>query len=129
MTVINEDPMAHSVTSEAAVGRYTPDAVSGVSFNTGAFTGEMSFTLPNGAAGGTVIPYYCTVHSGTMNTPNATITVTPSRNPVERPAAGCLAATRPTRISPGAPQHRPLRSVYESGPPCDARFWRNRASA
>ena len=41
----------------------------------------MSFTLPNGAADGTVIPYYCMVHLGTMNTPNATITVSASAQP------------------------------------------------
>jgi hypothetical protein len=88
VTVINEDAMAHSVKSEAAVWRFTPGGVCGVSVNTVSFFGEMTFTLPNGAADGTVIPYYCTVHLGTMNTPNATITVRASAQPGPAPGGG-----------------------------------------
>ncbi|HEY3359326.1 MAG TPA: hypothetical protein VGQ83_39115 [Polyangia bacterium] len=75
VTVRNEDASPHSVTSESAPGQYTPGAVAGVSFDTGAFTGTRSFTIPATATSGTVIPYYCSVHTQSMATPTGTITI------------------------------------------------------
>ena len=75
VTVINRDAMAHTVTSEASAGAYTPGGVGGVSFDTGEFTGQKSFTIPTSAIEGTVIPYYCKVHTSTMSTPTGTITI------------------------------------------------------
>ncbi len=88
VTVVNRDAMPHSVTSEATSGAFTPGAVGGVQFDTGAFTGQRSFTIPAGAANGTVIPYYCTVHKGAMATPNATIKVDDSAQPGPAPGGG-----------------------------------------
>lgn len=88
VTVVNRDAMPHSVTSEATSGAFTPGAVGGVQFDTGAFTGQMTFTIPAGAANGTVIPYYCTVHKGAMATPNATIKVDDSAQPGPAPGGG-----------------------------------------
>ena len=73
--VANDDPMPHSVTSEASIGAFAPGPVSGVSFDTGEFTGQTYFVIPSTAPDGTVIPYYCTVHKGVMNTPNGSITI------------------------------------------------------
>lgn len=78
VTVVNKDAMQHSVTSEASPGAFTPGAVGGVQFDTGPFTGTRTFTIPANAATGTVIPYYCTVHLGTMATPNGTLTIAAS---------------------------------------------------
>ena len=78
VTVLNQDAMQHSVTSETTPSSFSPGAVSGVSFDTGPFTGARTFTLPTNAPSGTVIPFFCTVHRGTMNTPNGSITVDPS---------------------------------------------------
>lgn len=76
VNVVNMDgSMPHSVTSEATAGAFTPGAVNGVSFDTGAFTGTASFVIPPNAPHGTVIPFYCTVHRQAMRTPNGTITV------------------------------------------------------
>lgn len=86
VTVINDDPMPHSVTSESTSGTYTPGAVSGISFDTAPFTGSATFTIPQNAADGTVIPYFCTVHRGSMNTPNGTLTVSASAQPGPAPA-------------------------------------------
>ncbi len=88
VTVINNDSFAHTVTSEATAGAFTPGAVAGVSFDTGAFTGNMSFTLPSGVAQGTVIPFYCSIHKGTMNTPNGAITIDSSAMPAPPPGGG-----------------------------------------
>lgn len=85
VTVVNEDPMAHSVTSEATPGAYTRGSVGGVSFDTSPFTGVRSFTIPAGAASGTVIPFFCQVHTSTMNTPNGAITIDPSALPTTAP--------------------------------------------
>src|SRR6185295_11100134 len=49
VTVINYDSIIHSVTSESVVGANTPGAVNGVSFDTGSFTGQASFTIPSNA--------------------------------------------------------------------------------
>jgi len=76
--VVNDDGMPHSVTSEATQNAFTPGSVSGISFDTGAFTGSRTFSIPSNAASGTVIPFFCTVHRGTMNTPNGSITIDPT---------------------------------------------------
>lgn len=88
VTVLNQDGMPHSVTSEATQNAFTPGSVSGVSFDTGPFTGTKTFSIPAAATGGTVIPYYCTVHRGTMATPNGAITVDPSAVATTAPGAG-----------------------------------------
>lgn len=72
--VVNRDTASHSVTSQASEGAFTPGAVSGVSFDTGAFTGERTFTVSASAPSGTVVPYYCTVHtSGMRNSARLTV--------------------------------------------------------
>ena len=79
--VANDDPMPHSVTSEASAGAFAPGAVGGVSFDTGAFTGETYFVIPSTAPDGTVIPYYCTVYKGVMRTPDGSITISVGASP------------------------------------------------
>jgi hypothetical protein len=59
--------------------------VSGIAFDTGAFTGTRSFTIPSNAPNGTVIPFYCTVHLGMMVPPNGAITVDSSATPISPP--------------------------------------------
>jgi len=66
----------------------TPGAAGGVAFDTGAFTGSRSFTLPANAPNGTAIPYYCTVHKWTVTTPNGTVTVDSSAQPTQPPGGG-----------------------------------------
>lgn len=89
VTVVNQDgATAHSVTSEARPGAFTPGAVSGVSFDTGSFAGTKTFTLPASAPSGTVIPYFCTVHGSTMATPNGAITIDPAAAPTTAPGSG-----------------------------------------
>jgi plastocyanin len=90
VTVINDDSMLHSVTSEATAGSFTKGSVAGVSFDTGEFTGQRTFTIPATATAGTVIPYYCVVHTSTMATPNGTITIDPNAgsSSVPAPATG-----------------------------------------
>ncbi len=88
VTVLNRDSIAHTVTSEATSGAYTPGSVGGVSFDTGQFTGQKSFTIPSTATEGTVIPYYCKVHTSTMVTPNGTITIQTSAQPGPPPSTG-----------------------------------------
>lgn len=79
VTVVNNDGMPHSLTSESAPGRFTPGAVGGIQFDTGQFSsGQRTFTIPAGAAAGTVVPFYCTVHLAGMATPNGSITVDPN---------------------------------------------------
>lgn len=81
VTVVNRDAVAHSVTSQATPGAFTPGAVAGISFDTGAFTGTATFTVPSDAAEGTVVPYYCSTHLGTMVTPNGTVTISATAQP------------------------------------------------
>ncbi len=90
VTVKNLDSMQHSVTSEATVNAFRPGAVAGISFNTAPFMGQTTFMIPAGAAVGTVIPYFCTVHTSTMATPNgeieiATAASTPTPTPMPAP--------------------------------------------
>lgn len=72
--VTNQDGVPHSVTSESAPGTYAPGAVNGVEFDTGIFTKTATIAIPAGAAPGTVIPYFCRVHTSMMaNQPRITI--------------------------------------------------------
>ncbi len=66
VTVVNQDNTPHSVTSSSSAGSFTPGGVSGVAFDTGAFNGTKTFTIPSSAPSGTQIPYYCSVHLGAM---------------------------------------------------------------
>jgi plastocyanin len=76
IVVLNEDPIPHSVTSEAAAGAFTPGPVAGVSFDTSVpSNAQTTFEIPSTAPDGTVIPFFCTVHKGVMATPNGSITV------------------------------------------------------
>jgi len=83
VTIINNDSMAHSVTSEAIPDSFTHGGA--IPFDTGAFTGQASFTLPTTAPAGTVLNYFCAVHKGTMATRNGTITVRPDAAPSPPP--------------------------------------------
>ena len=88
VTVINNDSMAHQVVSEATSGSFVPGAVAGISFDTGAFTGQKSFTLPSGAANGTLVPYFCNIHKNTRATPNGQITIDSTAAPSSPPGGG-----------------------------------------
>ena len=113
VNVQNLDHMPHSVTSEQAPGAFTPGKVNGIAFDTGEFTtGTRSFTIPTGAMGGTVVPFFCIVHGATMATPTGTITITTGPNPPSSSPAGSPAtptanpSTMPpatTPISPAMP--------------------------
>lgn len=83
VTVINNDSMAHSVTSEAAPDTFIPGGA--IPFDTTPFTGRASFMLPASAPAGTVLNYFCTVHKGTMVTRNGTITIRPDAAPTQPP--------------------------------------------
>ncbi len=88
VTVVNLDGMAHSLTSEPSAGSYKRGAPSGLTpFDTGTFSsGQKTITVPANATAGTVIPYFCTVHTSTMTTPNGTITIDPSAKPASATA-------------------------------------------
>jgi plastocyanin len=74
VTVTNMDAVQHSVTSETAKDSFQPGAVNGVSFDTGNFgTGTKTFTITASATSGTVVPYYCRVHTSSMT--EGTITI------------------------------------------------------
>ena len=88
VTVVNQDATQHSVTSEATSGAYTRGSVGGVAFDTGPFTGSRTFTIPANAATGTVIPFFCTVHTSTMSPQNGSITVDPTAQPTSAPPGG-----------------------------------------
>ena len=84
ITLRNTDTTVHTMTSEAADFDYAPAAVAGVSFDvqvpaatssSGGIPGEASFQIPGTAPSGTVIPYYCSIHKGSMTTPNGHITI------------------------------------------------------
>jgi len=75
VTVVNQDGTNHSLTSQSALGSYTAGAVNGVQFDTGPFTGTASFTISSTAQVGSVIPYFCTVHKGTMGMGQGQITI------------------------------------------------------
>ncbi len=88
VTVVNDDGIDHSVTSEANANAFTLGSVAGISFDTGPFIGTRSFALPSNAPNGTVIPFFCTVHKGTMNTPNGSITIDTSATPTSMGGGG-----------------------------------------
>jgi plastocyanin len=99
ITVTNNDGMPHSVTSEATPGAYVRGAVGGVSFDTGEFSsGQRTIQIPASAPIGTVIPFYCTSHRGTMATPNGSITIA---GPTQPPPA--TPSPTPTPTPPVAP--------------------------
>ncbi len=76
IVVLNEDPMPHSVTSEASADAFTPGAVAGVSFDASVpSNSQTSFEIPSTAPVGTVVPFYCSVHKNAMHTPNGSITI------------------------------------------------------
>ncbi len=80
VTVEDRDSVPHTVTSETTPGAFTPGAVAGVSFDVSlAGAGaSASFVIPAAAPVGTVIPYYCRVHTSTMATPTGEIEVVAS---------------------------------------------------
>jgi len=75
ITVHNLDTVAHTLTSEAATGNFTAGAVAGVSFDTGllAPNGTATFTIPANAPVGTVIPFFCMVHTTMMGQGQITV--------------------------------------------------------
>jgi plastocyanin len=75
VNVQNADSVPHSLTSESAVGNFALGAVNGVTFDTGIIPagGTASFTIPLTASPGTVIPFFCKVHTSMM--PQGTITI------------------------------------------------------
>ena len=89
VTVLNQDSMPHTVTSEAAAGSFVPAAVSGVQFDQAvAAHSTATFTLPANAPEGATIPYYCKVHTSTMVTQTGTIHVNASAQPAAPPGGG-----------------------------------------
>ncbi len=92
VTVINQDSSSigpHSATSESQQRSFTSGAVAGISFDTKPFTGQTTFTIPSTAAEGTVVPYFCTVHTSTMaNNPDPTITIRAAAQPGPNPTTG-----------------------------------------
>ena len=86
--VRNLDSTAHSVTSETAMNAFRPGTMAGVSFDTGPFMGEMSFTISPAAVTGIVVPYFSTVDTSMMATPNGEIEIvsdTPMPMPMPEP--------------------------------------------
>ena len=75
VTVQNMDSVPHSLTSEAATGNFTLGGVNGVMFDTGIILagGSAQITIPATAQSGTVIPFFCKVHTSAM--PQGTITI------------------------------------------------------
>jgi plastocyanin len=77
ITVVNKDTMIHSATSEVAAKDYVQGkAKGGFSFNANVSPGSTgTIVVPSGLASGTSLPYYCTVHLGTMKNPDPTIVI------------------------------------------------------
>ena len=75
VTVVNEDGTQHSVTSQTAFGNYVLGAVNAVQFDTMPFVGTTTFGISAAAQAGTVVPYFCTVHKGTMGMGQGQITI------------------------------------------------------
>ncbi len=67
VAIHNQDPYAHTFTSEAAQNNYTPGGAGNVSFDTGSFTGTTSVTIPANAVVGTNVWFYCKIHTTAMN--------------------------------------------------------------
>ena len=77
ITVSNNDSTSHTVTSEASDGSFTPGGVGGVQFDTGTIAPGSSaeIDIPADAPSGTVIHYYCSIHTSQMSPPNGHITI------------------------------------------------------
>jgi len=75
VTVRNLDGEVHSVTSQSTPGAFRPGSANGVSFDTGLFTGQRTFTIPANAPVGATVPYFCLSHLQTMVTPNGEIAI------------------------------------------------------
>ncbi len=75
VTVQNMDSVPHSLTSEAAMGSFALGGVNGVMFDTDHMTANSTaqITIPASAQPGTVIPFFCKVHTSAM--PQGTITI------------------------------------------------------
>jgi plastocyanin len=75
VTVQNNDSVPHSLTSEAAMNNFTLGAVNGVTFDTGIIPagGNATITIPATAPSGTVIMFFCKVHTAAM--PQGMITI------------------------------------------------------
>ena len=91
--IVNNDGFSHTITSETADNVFAAGAVNGVSFDTGSIPaastssggpygggstttpGTIDLTIPATAPSGTVIPFFCNIHKGSMNTPNGHITI------------------------------------------------------
>jgi len=75
INVQNLDSVPHSLTSESAVDSFVLGAVNGVTFDTGLIPagGTATITIPATAPSGTVIPFFCKVHTSMM--PQGTITI------------------------------------------------------
>ena len=75
ITVHNMDSVGHTLTSEAAMGNFTPGGVAGVSFDTGTIApnGTATFTIPSSAPAGTVIPFFCRIHLSGMGQGQITV--------------------------------------------------------
>jgi len=73
--VMNMDTTAHTVTSEAAMDDFTPGAVNGIMFDTGsiAVNGTATISIPANAQTGTVVPFFCSIHTSAM--PQGDITI------------------------------------------------------
>ena len=64
--VLNDDPVEHTVTSEATAGSYVFGGVGGIAFDTGPFLGVAAFGIAADAPPGTVVPYFCGMHLSAM---------------------------------------------------------------
>ncbi len=75
VTVQNNDSVPHSLTSESAMNNFALGAVNGVTFDTGIIPagGSASFTIPATAPHGTMIMFFCKVHTSAM--PQGMITI------------------------------------------------------
>jgi plastocyanin len=74
--VHNTSGTSHTVTSEATDNAFTHAGVNGVTFDVSiGGGGTATFTIPANAPTGTVVPYYCAIHTSAMSTPNGHITI------------------------------------------------------
>ncbi|MBJ6764871.1 hypothetical protein JGU66_29250 [Myxococcaceae bacterium JPH2] len=74
ITVINMDPVPHTVTSQTLPDTFIPGPVGTIVFDTGPFMGQTTFTIPADAVSGTFVPYFCAIHTSMMlNRANLTI--------------------------------------------------------
>jgi plastocyanin len=68
VTIHNNDTAPHTVTSQSVPRAFVPGGVQGISFDTGIIPpgGMATITIPATAPHGTVIPYFCSVHTSAM---------------------------------------------------------------